>query len=294
MNWPKMMMTEIVQSYLDYLLTLPEHRERFAQRLASHPPGARAEAAIFAFLRAEGCEPILNEDTATGGADYCCLKPHPFVVEVTSLEDEVLAENAGTEAALPANGEGSALDMPAVLNLVRTTVSKKAPQLANYSVPRVLAICSEYWGTSMFFGPGGASEIMYGGGNITMPISTQGEVGAANMTTDLGEAPFFRIKNGVPETCRKSISALLLVHLDESACHIVGLLHPNPAIQFPIENLPSVPFGRVAWPATTLEIEWMIGAPQQASFPHEGVTLTESELQNGVSVASTKCARTTE
>lgn len=276
------MLDDIVNSYLEYLLTLPAHRERFEQRLASHPPGARAEAAIFAFLRAEGCDPMLNEDPGTGGADFCCRAPDQFVVEVTSLEDVTMANRAGIEQDLPANGEGGALDMEEVLNLVRTTVSGKASQLADYPVPRVLVICSEHWGTSMFFGPGGAAEIMYGGSSITTPFTQDGPSGPTQITTELRDAPFFRIKGGVAETCRRSVSALLLVHLDTTACHIVGLLHPDPAITFPIENLPTIPFGRVAWPVNELRIEWLVAGPEQARFPHEHIGLSMEELREGV------------
>ncbi|HSQ03869.1 MAG TPA: hypothetical protein VLN59_07535 [Burkholderiales bacterium] len=284
-----MSLDETIESYREYLLTLPEHRRQFEQRLQDHPPAARAEAAIFAFLRAEGCEPVLNEDPATGGADFCCGQPKPFVVEVTSIEDVVMAARAGTDADLPANGEGAYLDMEQVLNLVRTTVSNKAAQLANYPVPRLLAICSEYWGASMFFGPGGAAEIMYGGSIINVPVAADGVGAPAQLATELQEAPFFRIKKGVAEACRQSISALLLVHLDQNACHVVGLLHPAATIPFPISNLPTIPFGKVAWPTKTLQVEWMLGAPQQARFNHERVTLTNEELREGVQTSQNQC-----
>jgi hypothetical protein len=283
------MLDDVVTSYLDYLLTLPEHRRRFVQRLEDHPPGARAEASMFAFFRAEGCEPLLSEDTGTGGADFCCQRPERFVVEVTSLEDVTLANRAGIQQDVPANGEGGALDMEEVLNLIRTTVSGKAAQLADYPVPRVLAICSEHWGTSMFFGPGGAEEIMYGGSNIAIPFTNEGAAGPAQITTDLREAPFFRIKGGEVEACRRSISALLLVHLDPTACHVVGLLHPDPAITFPIQTLPEVPFGRVAWPAKELHVEWLLAAPRQARFSHEEIALSGAELRDGVQTS--KCGK---
>jgi len=182
--------------------------------------------------------------------------------------------------------------MEEVLNLVRTTVSNKAAQLANYPVPRVLAICSEYWGASMFFGPGGATEIMYGGSIISVPVASEGPAGPTQMTTKLQEAPFFRIKNGLAEASRQTISALLLVHLDPNACHIVGLLHPAPTIPFPTSNLPTVPFGRVDWPTTKLTLEWTIAAPQQAKFPHESVRLTEVELRHGVQTTQNQCPPT--
>jgi len=180
--------------------------------------------------------------------------------------------------------------MQEVLNLVRTTISNKAAQLANYPVPRVLAICSEYWGTSTFFGPEGAAEIMYGGTNITVPINTgEGTARPPELTTKLQDAPFIRIKGGNPEVCRQSISAVLLVHLDDNACHILGLLHPDPAILFPISNLPSIPFARVAWPARILKVEWIIGEPEQAKFPHERVRLTMEELHDGVQTSKKQC-----
>ncbi len=69
------MLDEIVTSYLDSLLTLTEHRARFAQRLLDPPPGARAEAAMFAFLRAEGCEPLLCEDTGTAALTFAANSP---------------------------------------------------------------------------------------------------------------------------------------------------------------------------------------------------------------------------
>jgi hypothetical protein len=286
-----MTLNTTIDSYREYLLTLPEHRKRFDQRLKEHPPAARAEAAIFAFLRAEGCDPVINEDITTGGADFCCRHPQPFVVEVTSLEDVVMAARAGTSADLPANGEISALDMEEVLNLVRTTVSNKAAQLANHPVPRLLAICSEYWGTSAFFGPGGAAEIMYGGSIISVNFDTTTmTAGPTQVKTELREAPFFRIKNGNVESCRRSVSALLLVHLGPDACHVVGLLHPDAAIPFPIENLPTVAFGQVKWPTNVLKVEWVMAAPPQARFPHEKITFTAEELRNGVSTSKGNCS----
>jgi len=92
-----MTLNRTIESYREYLLTLPDHRRRFEQRLNDHPPAARAEAAIFAYLRDEGCNPLLNEDITTGGADFCCQEPERFVVEVTSLEDQVMAARAGTK-----------------------------------------------------------------------------------------------------------------------------------------------------------------------------------------------------
>ncbi len=197
-----------------------------------------------------------------------------------------LANRAGIQQDVPANGEGGALDMEEVLNLIRTTVSGKAAQLADYPVPRVLAICSEHWGTSMFFGPGGAEEIMYGGSIISTPFTTEGPAGPAQITTDLREAPFFRIKDGEAESCRRSVSALLLVHLDPTACHVVGLLHPDPVIKFPIENLSTIPFGRVGWPARELRVEWLLAAPQQARFSHEEITLSGGEVREGVQTSN--------
>jgi hypothetical protein len=283
------MLDETIDSYRKYLLTLRAHRKRFEQRLKEHAPAARAEVAIFALLRDEGCDPLLNENISTGGADFCCRQPAPFVVEVTSIEDVVMADRAGTDVDLPADGEGIFADMENVLNLVRTTVSNKAAQLADYPVPRVLVICSEYWGASMFFGPGGAAEIMYGGSIISVPVTIDGPSGPTQVTTKLREAPFFRIKNDVAEACRQSISALLLVHLDANACHVIGLLHPAATIPFPISNLPSVPFGRVDWPTKVLTLEWTLAEPEQAKFPHEAVALTEDELRGGVQTSQNQC-----
>jgi len=114
------------------------------------------------------------------------------------------------------------------------------------------------------------------------------------LTTDLGEALFLRFKNGVVEPCRQSISALLLVHLDETACHIVGLLHPEPAIPFPITHLPTIPFGALNWPGATLEIEWKMGGAKQATFAHEEIKLTVEDLHDGVSVSKGKCGSESE
>lgn len=124
---------------------------------------------------------------------------------------------------------------------------------------------------------------------ITVPVAREGAGEAAQMTTKIQEAPFFRIKNGVAEACRQSISALLLVHLDENACHIVGLLHPAAAIPFPISNLPTIPFGKVRWPTKILKVEWTIAAPQQAKFSHERISLTNEELTGGVQTTQNQC-----
>jgi hypothetical protein len=285
---------QLLKSYEEYLLTLPLHLKRFRQRLRERPAAARAEAAVFGFLRAAGCEPLINEDPGTGGADFCCQKPMPFVVEVTSLDDSTLAGRAAMPMDIPDNGSGSYVDLPNVLNLIRTTISNKAQQLADYPCPRLLVICSEHWGTSVFFCQGGIKELLVGGSSISIPVGPEGATEPSRMTTELKDAVFLRIKDGVVEPCRRSISAILFIHLEPTACHALGALHPEPAIPFSIETFPKIPFARLRWPATEIRIEWLIVHASQARFAHQAINFTTQELREGVKVAPSGCVDASE
>ncbi len=97
------------------------------------------------------------------------------------------------------------------------------------------------------------------------------------LTTDLKDSVFFKSKNGVLESCRCSISAILLISLSDAyKSSIIGILHPDPVYRFSIELLPSVPFLQIKkWPLQNhyIEMEWTIEVPKAAEFCHRRINL---------------------
>jgi hypothetical protein len=111
---------------------------------------------------------------------------------------------------------------------------------------------------------------------INKPISKVG------LATDLKDSVFFRLKNGVLESCRRSISAIFLVHIQADKCGMFGILHPDPAYQFPISLFPELPFIRLKnWPPENnqIETEWVIDSPPRAAFFHQTVIFKDEELR---------------
>src|SRR5579863_5582720 len=85
---------QVVEYYYRYLARnrdLAVHFDQFKKRLKADPQAATAEAIVFSHLRAQNLHPELFEDPTSGGPDFRCLAPAPFLVEVTSLDSAVFA-----------------------------------------------------------------------------------------------------------------------------------------------------------------------------------------------------------
>jgi len=87
----------------------------------------------------------------------------------------------------------------------------------------------------------------------------------------------------VLESCRRSISAILLISIYSDKALIIGILHPDPEIEFAMDLLPTVPFLRMRkWPPENnlIETEWVIRRPRPGEFRHRKVEFKDEELKS--------------
>ena len=273
--------SEIIVSYKTFLeVKYPSHFVRFCIHLEDNPESAKAEAVVFSLMRSIFHDVKIGEDISTGGADFLCtLKNVQFITEVTCLEAESVANQSGWKNKVPKDGAAEWFGM--ITHKLRTKVSSKARQVSGYAFPRLLAITSEHIGADFLLGPHGAETLLTSDTQIEVPLGRP--IDSTNLVTDLKNSVFFRIKNGSLEPCRRSISAILLISIYADKSLIVGILHPDPEENFPMDLLPSVPFLRIKkWPPENnqIETEWVIPRPAPAELYHRIVEFKDEELKS--------------
>ena len=272
--------SEVIESYKVYIeVKYPSHLQSFCTRLKNSPEGAKAEAIMFSVLRANFDNVKLGEDISTGGVDFLCdIDGSEFLVEVTCLEAEAVAIQSGMKNEILENG--SAGWFCTVTHMLRTKASGKAAQVSGHNIPRVLAITTEHIGGDFLLGPYGAETLLTSDTKIRVPIEEPIE--KTDLSTDLKDSVFFRFKNGAIESCRRSISCILLININADKVRFVGVLHPEPKYEFSIKLFPSVPFARIKkWPPENnkIETEWVIKRPKAASFYHQEIKFRDEELK---------------
>jgi hypothetical protein len=269
---------EIVDSYRTYLeMKHADLHSKYVKRKKGDPESARAEAVLFALLRQLTDSTTVHEDPSTGGPDFLCKKDHgSFLLEVTSVKTTTVEQASGLRNA-PSPG---ATSFSLITHVLRNTTSNKASQLSGFQVPRILSVTTEHIDGSVLLGPDAAKTLLTGDTQLTFSIDSPER--STEVVTHLNDSVFFRFrKDGSVEPCRQSISAILLVHILQGSCEIVGILHPAPAIPFDIELLSEIPFLRIAnWPfrGTAINMEWAISAPKAAKFHFSRVEFRKEEL----------------
>lgn len=271
---------ELVKSYSVFLeVCYRDHLKPFEKRFDSDPDAAKAEAVVFSWLRLQRHRPSLPETPGTGGVDYLCTPKsrRPFLIEVTHLNRDAVEQRSGW----PDELSEVAHSFSQVTLKLWSKAKGKAPQLAGYVVPRVLAICLAHVGASALLGRLAAQWLMISEPKIEVPLASTGEPRPTRNVTDLKNAAFFKLQDGAIVPLRQSISAILLIAIWENQLEVVGMLHPEPAVPFDYHNLDDVPFLRVQWPIVTDEIrtEWVVANPSPARYYHSKVTLTNGELK---------------
>jgi hypothetical protein len=272
--------SEIVESYKIFLeVKYPGNFENFCNRLKNHPESAKAEAVLFSVLRPVFCEVKIAEDISTGGVDFLCISDRSkFIIEVTCLETDSVAKQSGLKNEIPENGSPGWFSL--ITHKLRTKASSKAGQVSAVTIPRLLAITTEHFSGDILLGPRAAEFLLTSDTKIEVPIGKP--IDEIGMVTDLKDSVFFRLRNGSLESCRKSISAIFLVHILADKCSILGVLHPDPEYDFPIKLFPNVPFIRTKkWPPENnqIETEWVIYSPPRAEFYYRPITFKEEELK---------------
>ncbi len=248
-------MKNLVENYEGFLnVNHSKHIIPFHNRLHDQPESARAEAVVFSFLRDIYTDVQLEEDLTEGGVDFRCKTDSTeFVVEVTCLDPESVTCASGLPNEIPETGSGRHYSM--MTPLLRKKASHKASQMSEYDCSRVLVITSEHSHASTVLDRRAASDLLTGETKIAISDTPR----ALDLATGLEDSVFFRLKNGKLESCRRSISAILLFSISYVSASVVGLLHPDPVYKFSPQFLSSVPFVRVKeWPPENSKIwtEW--------------------------------------
>jgi hypothetical protein len=275
---------DVVRAYRQWLeLKAPEHAKAFTQRLGSDPEAARGEAVVFSLLRSRGFAPFPAEDLSTGGADFLCHGnlSHGPVVEVSALRGDAVAQRSGLPKDIDTNTKGHWFSM--ITAVLWTKVSGKAGQLAGQTGSRVLAITLEHAYADFLMGAMAAKWLMCGESKISVPIEpTPGDV---REVTHLNESAFFRFtKSGEIESCRRSISAILLIGVEKDCSRVIGLLHPDPVVPLEYSAFFPIPFLAVTnWPIRrddSIKTEWRMPEqdPDPHPFIHEPPWFTNKEL----------------
>ena len=272
--------TDVVESYKNFLeLKYPTHYKKYCDLFNSNAESAKAEAVTFSLLRSIPYDIKIAEDINTGGADFLCKSEDiEFIAEVTCLEAESVSGQSGWKNEVPKNDTSGSFRM--ITRKLLTKASRKAPQLSGYSIPRVLVITCEHIAADFLIGPHGAETFFTSDTRIEVPIGKP--IDNVGLATDLKNAAFFKSKDGVIETCRRSISAILLISIVADKSFLVGILHPDPQYEFSIRLLPSVPFLRMRKgpPAdNNIEIEWVIHKPKPGEYYHRKIDFKDEELR---------------
>ena len=248
--------TDVVKHYKRFLtVNHPIHVKLYCSRLNNQSEGARAEAVAFHFFKTNLSNVCVEEHETKGGVDFLCqANSVEFVAEVTCLDVDAVTRESGLPNAIPENI--SVRSYRKITHLLRTKTSNKAKQMSEYNCPRILIIACEHKRANALLDTAGTEWLLTS--DTQIPIATSGT--DFNLVTYLDNSAFFREENGKLESCRRSISAILLFCISDISVSVVGTLHPDPVHNFPIELLPSVPFVRLKkWPVEndSLSTEWV-------------------------------------
>jgi hypothetical protein len=261
-----------------------EHAATFKARMRADHEAARAEALLFSVLRSLDLNPAPAEDPSTGGADFLCggkKLPRGAVVEVSVMRADAVSERSGLPKKIDANGQGRWFSM--ITDALRSKASRKAGQLKDQTGARILAITLEHAFADMLMGSLAARWLMSGETKISVPIEPA--PGDVTEVTHLEESAFVRFTAGGIESCRRSISAILLVSIDASDSRAIGLLHPDPAVPLDYTAFFPIPFLAITnWPlhrGDAIQTEWRMPVtdPDPHPFVHQPPWLADKELK---------------
>ena len=256
----KTQVSDFVEDYKRYLsVNHPQQIKPYCNRLKrkkSHE-GAMAEAVVFPFLKAYHENVQLEEDAIDGGADFRCRSANTeFVVEVTCLGSKFVSSHTGLPNVI---GSGGHFNMLPNLK-IRQMANRKSNQIRRYNCPVVLVLASMHTHASAVLNAESASQILRGETMIEISPNYSGQKSSIKEVSNPTDCTFFRWEKRKLKSCRRGISAILLFVISGANAEAIGILHPDPHFDFPIELLPTVPFGRLReWPLEhdRIRMEWI-------------------------------------
>ncbi len=190
---------------------LSKHRPasgvHFRRQLASRPEAARAEALVAWFVRKQGYTPVCAHG-AKGGPDFSCTKGDDcFFLEVTSLGADAVDKHAHFNRKLETMQQ-----VAPITRLIHRSVIAKTRQVGNKNAPRVVAIVTDHTLGQIFLDGDFAETLLTS--DLVSALSLHGR--DTHRISGLSDCVFFRYdRQGALQLCRRSISALLLIHYSE-------------------------------------------------------------------------------
>ena len=174
----------------------PTHiKKHFCDRLAAHPAGARAEAAMFYFFRSNVDDVLIEEASGVGGADFRCkTQESEFVAEVTSLDAEAVAQASGLKNEIP---EESVVvrSYCRITHLLRTNASNKTAQMSGYCCPTILIMtCDHVDAMDLLSSKIAAEFLLTSDTAISIPDPRATPKPDLGLETDLADSVFFSRK----------------------------------------------------------------------------------------------------
>jgi hypothetical protein len=257
-------LNQLLENYKNFIVqNFPQHIKNFKKIEKNNLAGARAQAVVHSLLKSNQVNVTINEDPSKGGADLLCETfGNKFLVEVTSFDSQTIANKSNIPDTI--SNEIKAHAFSQITLLLKRKASDKASQLANEIYPRLLAITSEHIANSVLFSNFAVKEFMTGITKIRIDLTSNKS--QHQDITELQASAFLRQDTqGNIELCRRSISAIILVQVNNDSCRTYGLLHPQPEVEFRYELLPKIPFLRInPWPIENNRIfcEWIIEDPE--------------------------------
>lgn len=269
--------TDLINDYKYFLNNkCPTRVKSYNDLLNDKPKSAKAEAVSFSFLDDKVDEVCVEEVTEKGGVDFRCqIDYSEFVAEITYLKAENVAGASGVKNEIPT--ESSVGSHRRITHLLRSKVSSKTKQMSGYDCPRILIITSDHVAAMSLMSNRLAAEfLLTSDTKISIPDPRCNPKPSLGLETDLEQSVFFRFQKGTDkmESCRQSISAILLCAIYKYDARIVGLLHPAPKHRFPIQYLPSIPFVRLKeWPLENniIHTEWVTYEQTNGIVPTEHI-----------------------
>jgi hypothetical protein len=207
---------DVLENYRTYLARNPDlsdHLTQFLRREKSDQRAAEAEAAVFSWLRAEKREPRLFEKPGTGGPDYSCAPTgvKPFLVEVTSLDSEMVAKRSGLPMEITGSGGSSYAQ---ITEKLKAKAQDKGRQLSGQGMPTVLAIASDHAFASLLMSNLAAEYLMTSAPQIKVPF---GGGGQSYITYDFKHSAFRRNTGLVSASGAPIIKAHITEHKRDPA-----------------------------------------------------------------------------
>jgi hypothetical protein len=174
--------SEIVKAYSLFLeVRYPAHHRAFGLRSATDSNAANAEAVMFSWLRSQSLSPTLADDPGYGGPDFLCSPPRaaPFLLEVTSLKPDTVAERSGWPDELSDRAHSFAMITPSLWSKTRN----KAYQLGGHQIARILAVCLTHVRAGALLGALAAEWLMTSDPKLSVPVGAP--MSAVREVTDL-------------------------------------------------------------------------------------------------------------